>query len=211
MKTDDLIRALAADPKPRTSLQHLLVVGLLVGAAVATALFFWRVKLRPDFATVIYQPMFVLKFLITLSLAAAAIGLAWRLLRPGASQGPWMLALLVAPALLVIGIGFELMMYDPATWGRRLVGQNSMFCMRVIPFLSVPILVALLFVMRQGAPTRPMLAGAVAGLIAGGLGAALYAAHCIDDSPLFVMTWYGISIAAVTAVGAVIGARWLRW
>jgi hypothetical protein len=211
MKTDDLIRALAADPKPRTSLQHLLVGGLLAGAGVATALFLWRVKLRPDFGTMVYQPIFLLKFLVTLSLAAAAIGLAWRLLRPGAGQGPWALALLVAPALLIIGIGYELMLYDPAVWGRRLVGQNSMFCMRMIPFLSVPILLALLFVMRQGAPTRPMFAGAVAGLIAGGLGAALYAAHCTDDSPLFVMTWYGISIALMTAIGAAIGARWLRW
>ena len=35
-----------------------------------------------------------------------------------------------------------------------------------------------------------VLAGAVAGLAAGGVAATLYAAHCTDNSPLFVATWY---------------------
>jgi hypothetical protein len=55
------------------------------------------------------------------------------------------------------------------------------------------------------------IAGAMAGALAGSLGAVLYAAHCVDDSPLFVATWYGIAIALVTAVGALLGHRLLRW
>jgi len=45
---------------------------------------------------------------------------------------------------------------------------------------------------------------AAAGLVAGGLSAALYATHCTDDSPLFVATWYTIAIAAVTVLGAIL-------
>ena len=45
----------------------------------------------------------------------------------------------------------------------------------------------------------PSLAGAVAGLAAGGVAATLYAAHCTDDSPLFVATWYTLAIAALAA------------
>ena len=57
----------------------------------------------------------------------------------------------------------------------------------------------------------PHLAGAVAGLVSGGIAATFYAAHCTDDSPLFVAIWYTIAIAALTAIGAV-GARGLvRW
>jgi hypothetical protein len=93
----------------------------------------------------------------------------------------------------------------------RLIGHNSMFCLRMIPLLSAPVLIALLIVMRHGAAMRPALAGGVAGLAAGGIAATLYASHCVDDSPLFVMAWYGISIAIVTAIGAVAGARLLRW
>ncbi len=62
-----------------------------------------------------------------------------------------------------------------------------------------------------GAPMRPGLAGMVAGLLAGGLGAALYAAHCPDDSPLFVATWYSLAIAIVMVIGGAVGHRILRW
>jgi hypothetical protein len=69
----------------------------------------------------------------------------------------------------------------------------------------------MLVALRRGAPLRPGIAGAVAGLCAGGLGAALYATHCIDDSPLFVAVWYSLAIAVVSLVGAVAGSRMLRW
>ncbi|NJO33150.1 MAG: DUF1109 family protein, partial [Rhodospirillales bacterium] len=54
-------------------------------------------------------------------------------------------------------------------------------------------------------------AGAVAGLLASGLSAALYATHCPDDSPLFVAVWYTLAVGAVVVVGALAGRRVLRW
>ena len=64
-------------------------------------------------------------------------------------------------------------------------------------------------------PTRPgevaVLTGFLAGLLAGGLGAAAYAADCPDDSPLFVMTWYPVGILALGALGAFAGSKLLRW
>ena len=65
--------------------------------------------------------------------------------------------------------------------------------------------------LRYGAPARPTLAGAVAGLAAGGISATLYAAHCTDDSPLFVATWYTLAIAILTAAGALGGRAFARW
>jgi len=65
--------------------------------------------------------------------------------------------------------------------------------------------------LRQGAPTRPGLAGAVAGLAASGIAATFYASNCTDDSPLFVATWYPIATAMVVVVGYLIGTRALRW
>jgi hypothetical protein len=44
-----------------------------------------------------------------------------------------------------------------------------------------------------------------------GLAATLYASHCTDDSPLFVITWYSIATAAVAAIGALAGPRVLRY
>jgi hypothetical protein len=50
-----------------------------------------------------------------------------------------------------------------------------------------------------------------AGLAAGAIAAAIYAWHCPDDSPLFLATWYTITIAGVTVGGALLGRRLLRW
>ena len=48
-------------------------------------------------------------------------------------------------------------------------------------------------------------------LMAAGLAATLYASHCTDDSPLFVAAWYTIATALVTAIGALAGAKLLRY
>jgi hypothetical protein len=77
--------------------------------------------------------------------------------------------------------------------------------------MSLPLLIAALIGLRHGAPARPAVAGAIAGLASAGLAATLYASHCPDDSPLFVMTWYTIASALVAAVGALLGARLLRF
>jgi hypothetical protein len=88
----------------------------------------------------------------------------------------------------------------------RLVGSNSRVCLTAIPLMSLPLLAAALIGLRHGAPTRPALAGAIAGLLSAGLAATLYASHCTDDSPLFVATWYTLATALVTAIGALAGS-----
>ena len=93
----------------------------------------------------------------------------------------------------------------------RMVGKNAWNCLTSIPLMSLPLLAAALLGLRHGAPTRPALAGAIAGLLSAGLAATLYASHCTDDSPLFVATWYTIAAALVTAVGALAGPRVLRF
>lgn len=93
----------------------------------------------------------------------------------------------------------------------RLVGTNSKVCLTAIPVISLPLLAAALVGLRHGAPTRPMLTGAVAGLLSAGFAATLYAAHCTDDSPLFVATWYTLAAGIVAAIGALAGSRLLRF
>ena len=90
-------------------------------------------------------------------------------------------------------------------------GTNSLACLALVPLLSLVPLGAILMALRYGAPSDPRLAGAAAGLLAGGIGATFYATHCVDDSPLFVATWYGLSITVVAMVGAALGARILKW
>ena len=65
--------------------------------------------------------------------------------------------------------------------------------------------------LRYAAPTRPVLAGAVAGLLAGGVASTFYAAHCFDDSPLFVAVWYTLGVSILAVAGALLAPRVARW
>ena len=166
---------------------------------------------RPDVAEALRTPRFLLKIIEALLLAATATFLVTRLARPGAPTGAARFAMLAAPALLIMAVLAELVLIGRSEWATRLIGSNSRVCLTAIPCLSLPLLAAALLALGSGAPTRPGLAGAGAGFLAGGLAAALYAMHCPDNSPLFVATWYSLAIGAVTLAGAGAGRRLLRW
>jgi hypothetical protein len=212
MKTDDLIHAIAEDATPAGLHPQRRLALALTGAVAAAAILFWLLLgPRGNALTSLAEPRFVLKFVVTLGLAAAAIGLVLRLIRPGAAPGLWRSALLLAPGLLLIGIAGELLAVPAERWMTVLVGVNARVCLTYIPLMGLAPLGLILLALRSGAPTRPALTGAVAGLIAGGISAAFYAAHCPDDSPLFVATWYVLAIAMLMALGALLGRRLLRW
>lgn len=212
MRTDDLVHALVADNATRVaSLRHVLAWTVAAAFVVSTVIFMAMLGPRPDAIQSLGSLRFDLKFVETLLLAATAGTLVLRLMRPEVRGGVWLLLLLAAPAVLVVAVLVELFVLPPAGWEMATIGKNWWICLTSIPTLSIPLLIAALYSVRYGATTQPRIAGAVAGLFAGGLAATLYAAHCTDDSPLFVATWYTIAIAFVALVGALIGPRVLRW
>jgi hypothetical protein len=212
METDRLIRTLAADNEYRARpVGFVLALALLAAAPVSLAIFLAGLGVRPDVMTAIHNPFFELKFLVTLALAISAIAIGLHLSRPEASVRGWLWLLLIPVGLLIAGIGSEMMLPQRLPMMTRLVGSNSRVCMTAIPLMSLPLLAAALFGLRHGAPTRPVITGAVAGLLSAGLAATLYASHCTDDSPLFVATWYTIATALVSAIGALAGSKVLRF
>ena len=211
VETDQLIRTLAADDHRARPVGLVLTLSLLAAAPVSLAIFFLGLGVRPDVMTAMHNPFFDLKFAVTLALAISAITLSLHLSRPEASLRGWAWLLLIPAGLLVGGIATEMMLPQRLPMMTRMVGSNSRVCLTAIPLISLPLLAAALLGLRHGAPARPAVAGAVAGLVSAGLAATLYAAHCTDDSPLFVATWYTIATALVTAIGALAGSRMLRF
>jgi len=212
MDTSRLIRALAADTgRPAASLSRAWWGAAGLSAAIAAVVFYATLGPRPDIAAAAETARFLFKFVVTMALAASAFGVARALSRPGEAWRKVMPFLAAAPALLAIAVVSELVLLPPETWSARMIGMNSMICLTYIPLIGIGPLALFLMVLRHGAPTRPGLAGAAAGLLAGGIAATFYAAHCTDDSPLFVATWYTIAIAGLAVVGAA-GAKILaRW
>jgi len=211
METDQLIRTLAADnPYRARPVGFVLVLALLSAAPVSVAMFFAGLGVRPDIMTAMHNPFFDLKFVVTVALAISAITISLHLSRPEATLRGWAWLLLIPVGLLVGGIASEMMLPQRLPLMTRLIGSNSRVCLTAIPLMSLPLLAAALIGLRHGAPTRPAIAGAVAGLLSAGLAATLYASHCTDDSPLFVASWYTTATALVTAIGALAGSRVLR-
>ena len=212
MNTEQLIRSLAADnPHRAHPVGFVLALALLAAMPVSLAIFMMRLGVRPDVMTAMHNPFFDLKFVVTLTLAISAIVVGLHLSRPEASLRGWGWLLLIPAGIIAAGIGSEMMMPQRLPMITRLIGSNSRICMTAIPIMSLPILAAALIGLRHGAPARPAVTGAIAGLMSAGLAATLYAAHCTDDSPLFVATWYSIATAFVVAVGALAGAKVLRY
>ena len=213
MKTDELIAVLAAHtpPVPPGALRRRLALALLVATAAATALVLIRLGMRPDMHFAMRKAAFWIKTGYTLALAACGFSLTLRMGRPGARPGP---ALAAAPAifgaLAVLAAG-ELLTSPAGLRLDELMGDSWRVCPFLILAISAPAYLAVVWALRGMAPTRLRLAGASAGLLAGGVGATVYGLHCMEMSAAFVVTWYSLGVAGCVAVGALTGPRLLRW
>jgi hypothetical protein len=212
MKTSDLIAALAADAPARSApIGRRLALALGVGALISAALFMTALGPRHDIAAAAHTMRFDLKFVDTLTFLLPCALLCLRLARPDAGPGAMALWLAAPLALLAGAVVMELFMVPSQLWATRLVGTNWMHCLMLIPLLSIPPLIALIVALREGAPRRPALTGALAGAAAAGVAATIYATNCTDDSPLFVASWYPLGTLIAVAAGALAGRRFLRW
>ncbi|MFZ5691911.1 MAG: NrsF family protein [Pseudomonadota bacterium] len=212
MKTDDLIRALAADREPAGPAPvAALALAAAGGLVLSVLLFVWLVPLRPQLGEAIRTFPFVLKPVeMGLLVIVSAIAVL-RLAQPGAPVARVLTLVAAVPAIMIAAVAVELTQLPRAEWMVKLAGAHWYMCVFNMVLLSLPILAALLIGLRFGAPTQPALAGAGAGLLAGALAASVYIAHCPDDSQLFVAAWFTLAIAIATGIGAMAGPRILRW
>ena len=212
MRTDHLIAALAADAAPQgAGLRRALAGALVVGIVLAALVFAELLGIRESFMASLSSPRFLFKFVFSLLLAVISLLLVERMARPGTDRRRRWRLLLLPVAALAGAVAVELVTLPTDLWESRMMGSNWLVCVTFVPIISFAPLVLGLLALRKGASETPALSGFVAGLLAGGIGAFLYAAHCPDDSPLFVAVWYTLAILGVGAMGAIAGRRILRW
>jgi hypothetical protein len=182
-----------------------------VGALMAGALFVYVLGVRPDIGSAVETGHFVFKWVLSVLCMACAWRACLELTRPEVRWSDVARWIALPPMLLAAAVLYELVAMPSVRWYELAVGRYASTCLSAIPLLSIVPLAALLIALRAGAPRSPATAGAVAGLLAGGLSAVLYATHCPDDSPLFVAVWYTLAVGLVIVAGAVAGRRVLRW
>ena len=213
MRTEDLIRALAADPAPEPGVARYLAVALGRGGLASLAGFLAALGPRDDLAEAFARILVILKPVLGLTLAGSALGGVLAAARPGAPTGRWNRAICIAPALAGCALVVACLTLPAAQWGEALVGGPGSLaaCLVSIPLLSLPLLTGALLALRHGASVDPRRTGALAGLLSGGVAVSIYGFHCIEDSPLFYALWYPVGILAVAMLGAALGPRVLRW
>lgn len=187
MRTDDLIRTLAADPQPEPGVAQYLAMALGAGGLVSVVLFMLALGPRPDLIEAFGNLRVVLKPLLGLALAGAALGAVLSASRPGADPRGWRRWLLVAPVVAGLAFLVQFLTTPAAEWAGAAIGQRGslLACLMSIPLLSLPLLAGSLLALRHGASVDPRRTGALAGLLSGGIAVTIYGLHCIEDSPLF--------------------------
>jgi hypothetical protein len=213
MKTDELITLLARDAAPvdRGVLPRRLSALALAGAAAALVIMVPWIGFRPDLPGAFADPTFWMKAIYTIGLGIAGFLLAERLSRPGANgRLGWALAAACAATIAALAAA-QLLSMPSQQMPAAIMGGSWDSCPWLIFALALPGLAAILWTMRRFAPTRTALAGAAAGLLAGGVSATIYGLHCDENAAPFVAVWYSLGIAFTVITGALVGSRALRW
>jgi hypothetical protein len=212
MESSKLIQALTADTaRKEASLPAVWWSAFGLSVVIAAVVFLATLGVRPDIVAAAETVRLLFKFVVTITLAASAFGFVRALSRPGEGWRNAVPYLVAAPLLLTAAVAAELFVLPPDIWSAKAIGSNSLVCLTYIPLIGIGPLAVFLLALRKGAPTRPALAGAAAGLLAGGISATSYAAQCTDDSPLFVAIWYTIAIMGLVLVGAAGARHFARW
>jgi hypothetical protein len=207
--TDDLIHSLASTAGTRqggASLQAALAITGAASLACALLLLFSVIGIRQDFADMAIRMPFAFKVVYAGALVAGASVVALYAATPGASANA---LYALSPAVILLACG---VIFDPT--GFPIMGRSSTavaVCMGRILFLSLPAMILTFIFMWNAAPTRPLFAGAVIGMLSASVGALAYTLACRNDGTAFVAIWYAASCAIMAAVGAMIAHRVLRW
>lgn len=211
MKTEHLIDVLSANLEPigRRNLRLRVVGALCTGLLSAYAVMSLTVSTREDVTDAV--GFVAVKLLFAASLIITGAWFLCRAIVPGRDVRyswrlmslPWVGVALAVASVAVIG--------SWPLWATVMKGTQWGRCVLCIPLFAAAPYLALIWALRQGAPTDLDRVGAVAGLVAGAIGATAYAFHCPDDSLPFVALWYGTAILICAFAGWVVGPRLLRW
>lgn len=213
MNTEELVRILSVgiDPvNPRLIVRD-IYVSALAASALVLSVSLAALGLGWSGGTFANMGFLAIKVLFAASVTGIAFYFLQKYLRPG-NAIPWLIAFVAAPfGVMLVLAGVVLSMSSTGHWHKMAVGTHWLECAVLIPVFSILPFGTLMWALRKAAPTHLVETGALAGLVAGGVGAIAYSVHCSDDSMVFIALWYGGAIALFAIVGALVGPRLLRW
>jgi len=213
MKTDELINILGTnlDTVKGGQLRDTFLIALAVGGIAAICLMLAIFGVPTDAFGGEYFGLKIVAMAFTLGLVAAGTSFLVRAARPGEpGRTPLIVAALLFVVMLSAGIA-ALILSHPTAWSGMVFGPQWAACLVCIPLFAIAPFASFVWALRKGAPTNLARTGAIIGLVAGALGAAVFAFHHPGGSIPFIALWYGGPIVLCALAGAILGPRLLRW
>jgi hypothetical protein len=208
VSTPDLIRSLADQLAPVTPLRPpwlRSLIWLAMAAAVVAIVAVYH-GLRPDLATKLRDPAFLVQVAAALMTGLTAAVAAFHLSLPDRSDA-WLYLPLPSLGLWLSGIGYGCLTNWIALTGTGSTPGESGRCLATIVLTSLPLSLLMLIMLRHAGPIRPV---TTAGL--GGLAVAAFAASALSllhgvDASLEVLIWNFGTVALFVPLGGVAGCR----
>lgn len=213
METNELIASLASDTRPVTSGFALgrLIIALIAGGAVVVALI--AIFLGDPLLGIRQTDVMALgvKTGFATSLLLLSLSSLFQSGRPGHDPRTAMAWLPVPVVVLALVASIALASAPPGARHAMIFGTMWQTCLIGVILLSVPVFGLLVWAFRSLAPTDLKRTGMLAGLASGSAAALVYALHCPEMSPAFLLVWYGLGIAIAGVAGRMAGPVLLRW
>nr|WP_280637036.1 DUF1109 domain-containing protein [Rhizobium sp. 16-449-1b] len=194
-----------------SEIKRKLLLALAVGFLVSAISFMIVRGFRPDLVSIIQLRIFWLKSAFPFVLSAIGTHALLIVARPG---GVPLRAVWYAIAAYLVLVALALLQLKASAvseWSGLMLGRSWWICPMLIVCVSAPVFAAIVFFLRQAAPTDLRLSGFVAGSTSGAIGAWIYSWGCLEDGLAFMAMWYLLGILACGALGALSGPRLLRW
>jgi hypothetical protein len=210
--TPDLIESLAANAAPvrrlrpplaRAALWLALAIAILVLLAIGRGV-------RPDIADRLRQWVFLVGLAAALltgvlaSIAAFLVSLPDRPLR-------WLLLPAPAAAVWAATIGYGCLTNWISLGPDGIEMGESLRCFSTLAMTSVPLSVALVFMLRHAAPIRPTSVTMMGGLAVAGMAAAALSLFHDLDATIMVLIFNLGTAAAMVGLGGVFGRKAFSW
>jgi hypothetical protein len=213
MKTDELIEALGSTVErvEGRPFRNGFIIALVVGAALAVCAMQAVLGMSASALRESHFGLMILTAVFVIGVVAAGSSYLLKAANPGMpARAPITLLVLLVVGFLCAGVA-GLLAVHPAARSAMIFGPRWSVCLTCIPLFAIGPFIALVWVLRKGAPTNLRSMGAVAGLVAGAVGAGACALHQPAGSLPFLGIWYAGPILFCALLGAVLGPRVLRW
>ena len=212
MKTDDLIQTLATTARPVRPLASPWT-RMAIWMAIAVpymALVVLVISPRADLLVKLSEARFLVEQLAALATGIAAAVAAFASTIPGYSRRVLLLpALPLAVWLGSLGEGCVETLIQVEPGGLSL--RPDWFCLPAIVLVGAIPAVAMVIMLRRGAPLFPYLSAGFGALAAAGLGNFGLRFFHPQDASLMVLVWQFGSVFILTALGCCVGRVILNW